>query len=241
MAHGAPDYSNVRKEEFVYRMDDMAELVARQGNLVSLDRRGETIFLESFRHGIDHWGQRIRGTGAAIELSTDEFVSSGFSCKLVAGSDDSRQARIHKHLPYLRVAKMGVEIRMNVGTGNSYIDLQQQFFNKPTAYYTGLRYNYVDHQLLVRRTLTTWDVIASGIKRPQADQAFIFMKMVCDFELGEYVYVKFNDVEVDVSGTSVYSFTTTADQVMSILLELYSQSGQNGYVWVDNIIVTRND
>ncbi len=241
MAHGAPDYSNVRKEDFVYRLDDMADLVARQSNLASLDRRGETIFIENFKYGISHWGQTTQGNGAEISLSATKFVSGGFSCKLVGGNNQAMQARIHKHLPYLRVNKMGVEARLLIGANNTYIELQQQFFDGSLAQYTGFRYNYVTRQLLIRKSLTSYETVATGVQRIEEGQYFSFMKMVYDFEAQEYVYVKFNDTEVDVSGESSYTFTTTADLIMSVMVDLQSQSGKNGSVYVDNIIVTRND
>jgi len=110
MPRGAPDYSSVTSAQPLHRLDDMSEIPARLGSPVTHDRAGKVVTMETFRSGVSHWRPAIYGTGSEIVASPAYFRSEPFSCKMVCGSDDARQAKIFKHFPLPVLGKYGVEV-----------------------------------------------------------------------------------------------------------------------------------
>lgn len=241
MSHGSPDYSNVAKPQFTYRVDDLAELAARLTNATSLERRGETIFIEDFTRGLVNWSTALSGANAEIVLSSDCCVSGGFSVYLKAGSTVARSAQITTHLPYLNVTNQGLEARLRTVNSTDYIMLRNIFFDGNNAHAASFRYYWNDGLLKVQNATSAYETVASGIKKPDVNVYFSFFKVVADFANNRYVYVKMNDVNVDVSDINLYSYANSTDQKMSVDLMIASLSGVNGTMYADNIIVTRND
>ncbi len=241
MAHGAPDYSNVRKEEFVYRVDDLAELSARLNKAVSLERRGETVFFEDFEHGLNAWDAYTLGTGAAITLTADEFVSKGFACQLLAGSDGSRMAWIDYELPLLSMTKIGLECRIKQFTNIDNITIYIDYYDGTTLYNGRLRYNPLLSTITIRDSDNNYETVLTGIDPPTAGELFDYLKIVVDSNTGKYVRGMYNNNVIDLSEHDLYQIADAGPKRMVVVVHTQSVSGENGKAVIDNIIVTRNE
>ena len=241
MAHGAPDYSNVRKEEFVYRVDDMAELSARLHRGVSLERRGETVFFETFEQGVNSWDMSSFGTGASAKLTADDFVSKGFAVELIGGSDGALQASINYELPLLSMSKIGLECRWkqfaNINTLTIYID----YYDGTNLNAGFLRYRPTLETLTIRNSDNVFETVASGVTAPPDAELWDFMKVVIDTNTLKYVRGMYNNNRVDLSSYDLYQLADAGAKRMVGVGLVESVSGQNGKAIIDNIIVTRNE
>jgi hypothetical protein len=241
MAHGAPDYSNVRKEEFVYRVDDMAELSARTHRGGSLERRGETVFFENFEHGLNAWDTYTGGAGASIKLTADEFVSKGFACELIAGSDGNPFAKIDYELPLLSMSKIGLEARFQQWSDIDRLITYIDYFDGTNLNTGYLRYSPVLETITIRNSDNVYETVLSNIAPPTAGQIFDYMKLVIDTGTGKYVRGMYNNNVIDLSDYDLYQIADTGPKRMVVVVLMYSVTGNNGKAIVDNIIVTRNE
>lgn len=241
MAHGAPDYSNVRKEEFIFRTDDMGELAVRMGSPIVYDRRGEVIFTETFKNGYAHWEKITYGTGGLAILDTDEFVSDGFSVKLVGGSDGGRQAKIYTQIPYLAVSKIGLEVRALINPSVEYFKIYIDQYTGDTLVYNRWRIDPINGVLAIMDESDSYVDVADITPIVSGNNAFHFLKLVCDFNDGVYVRGLFNNRLIDLSSYALPSSSDTSEPHLVITIISESVSGENGDTWVDNVIVTRNE
>lgn len=241
MAHGAPDYSDVRKEEFVYRVDDMGEMVARMHRGGSLERRGETVFFETFEHGLNAWDTFTGGTGGSIKLTADEFVSKGFACEMIGGSDSTRFANIHYELPLLSMSKIGLECRWKQFANIDALTIYVDYYDGTNLNAAYLRYRPVTEVLTIRNSDNDYPTVLSGIAPPTAGELFDYMKLVLDTETGKYVRGMYNNNVIDLSDYDVYQIADAGPKRMVAVTLVHSLTGENGKAIVDNIIITRNE
>lgn len=241
MAHGAPDYSNVRKEEFVYRVDDMAELSARLNKSVSLERRGETVLFEDFAEGFNAWDATIFGTGSAVNLTADEFVSKGFAAEIIAGSDGAKQAKLDYELPLLSISKIGLEARIKQFANLDDIAIQIDLYDGTNLYTGRLRYSPNDEKITIKTPDDNDDVVQTSVTKPPDGELFGFMKVVLDTSNNMYVRGFYNNIQLDLSDYSLYTIASATAPRMVIQLLVNGLGTTTAKAVYDNIIVTRNE
>lgn len=241
MAHGAPDYSNVRKEEFVYRVDDMGEMVARTHRGSSLERRGETVYFENFEHGLNAWTSALGGTGASAKLTSDEFVSKGFACELIAGSDGDVSSRIFYRLPLLSMSKVGLECRWKQYDDISQLTIYIDYYDGTNLHAGYWRYYPQTGKLTIRNSVGGFWTVKSNVDPPTSDTLFDYMKIVIDTEESKYVRGMYNNTIIDLSEYALYEIADATPQAMVVVVQVHSVAPANAKAIVDNIIVTRNE
>lgn len=241
MAHGAPDYSNVRKEAYIHRLDDMAELANRLTDDLSLDRRGDVLFVENWQYGLNRWQQFPLGTGASVDLSNDNFVSRGVSLLLTGGSDAQRNVTVRYYLPYVEITKNGFEVRVLEDTNVEQIRLQIQLVNDGDYSYGAAVWDIDAKTIQIVDDTGTWITVHSGFDNPYSVKTFSIFKLVIDYENSAYVRLIFNNEIIDLSSYSLYSGTTSTADNMHVLLQVKSKETVNGTAYFDNMIITGNE
>jgi hypothetical protein len=241
MSHGAPDYSNVLKPEFTHRLDDLGELAARQSNLVSLERRGETVYLEDFSLGIKQWATGFNGTGGKVSLDATEYITSGFSCLLTAGSDGAKYAQITKRFPYMGISKVGAEIRFlhDLNLDYIYFILELHDGTKRSTVY--MKYHYATEIIEINVPTTGWVTVLSNVDAPYPGVYFSIFKVVADFANGLYQRVYFNNYSADLTDYALNTGLSASDPYVLYQVTCYGDAGTNSKLYLDNFILTRNE
>jgi len=241
MAHGAPDYANVVKPEFTHRVDDLGELAARQSNLVSLERRGETVFIEDFSYGIYQWSTGFNGIGGEVALNASHFVSSGFSCRMRSGSTGSRYASILKYFPYLALSKTGLEFRFEHDLRLDYFYISLYNHNGVDEKRAFLKYKYLTEVIEVWNEDLGWTPVLDNVDAPYPGTYFSLFKLVVDFENGVYQRVYFNNFNADLTDISLSNASYASDPYLLISIFVYGIVNYVSTFYIDNIIITRNE
>jgi len=123
MAHGRPDDSNIKSVIPVYVMQDLAELAARLGSTVVLDRRGSVIFMEDFGKGLGGW---IRASSASSPNPTITNARSWFggaSALINPVIGDDEYATLSKYFFYREQGILALEWVMASTNNAHYIDV----------------------------------------------------------------------------------------------------------------------
>jgi len=241
MPHGAPDWSNIVKQQQVHRLDDMAELAARLHSIHIWDRRGDVIFLESFENGLARWNTRISGAGASIEITTERCDSYGFSVKMIAGSDEDRLAAIYHAHPIPEIYSFGWEFCFTHHDWLEYIELEGRQYLLGEAYYYCLRWNPGGKSLQYRDETWAWRDIITNIELSPDDRLFHHMKLACNFKEYRYERAILDNYTVNLVDKYPFHFIYPYQPAVGLWIRLYSKSGYNAKSYVDSIIFTINE
>lgn len=241
MAHGAPDYSNVRKVEFTQRIDDMAELAARTTDLTSLHRGGEVIFCDGFDYGLRKWNSTLLGTGASFTLDNLYTASSCYSARLTGGRDGIHGLYAWTVLPYLEMSSFGYEGRIAIGTDVKEFDFYLTVYNGSERLEAKILISIEDSKVYYRASSGSYVLLASNVVLSQTSNAFNFIKITVDGTNGTYKYLIINSVKYDLSDYELYAIASGTTPYISAAITVYSTTGDNGYINLDNVFVTRNE
>lgn len=241
MAHGRPDYGVGGKKVTTFALDDMAELAARLGSIVTFDRRGDVIWLDDFEDNINKWEQSTPGAGASIALSTEAAHNGAKSCKIVDGSDNWWSA-ITRVLGIPVVSKTGSELSFADQDDDTKLELRSQFYNGTDIYRAAIRYVPDEGNFDVEDETLGWVTLASGISIPSHVYAWQTMKLVWDLDSKKYVRAILNDTEYDLSAYTPVDVGTSAVRQLIIDIYLWPEvTGGNRHGYVDDFILTQNE
>ncbi|GAI16225.1 unnamed protein product, partial [marine sediment metagenome] len=109
MTHGGPDWGTPGPLKTIYTLEDMAELVARLGSIVTFDRRGNIIWLDDFEGTLGKWGIETEGAGYSAQLSAEAARSGGFSAKLISPDDEEDRIGLKRWFPLPVESNIGFE------------------------------------------------------------------------------------------------------------------------------------
>lgn len=241
MTHGAPDYSNVRKAEYSFRLDDMGELAARLGSPQIYDRRGEILYIETFKHGFRPWQNWATGANAVVELDEIRTHTDGFSLLMRGGSDGDRDAIIRRILPLVNMSSIGIEIRAMVNDDINYLRTSLYIYDGSSLYFVYAIYYAQTDILKILDSDGSEVTISTGFNLSTAYETFNFMKFTVDWINKTYKRGLFNGNEIDISAYSIQQTASALSPHIIIDIRLQSTDGNNGEVFLDNIIITRNE
>jgi len=82
VAHGAPDWWGTEQTSTVHLVQDVGELAARLGSIVTFDRRGNVIWLTSFEDGLQGTSFGVDHVDSKGTLSTNRALGGAYSIRL---------------------------------------------------------------------------------------------------------------------------------------------------------------
>lgn len=241
MAHGAEDYSNVRKKEYSYRIDDLAELAARVGSPVVYDRRGEVVFMETFAYGFDPWATGYDGTYAAVLLDPLRFVSNGFSVLLRAGTDLDGFATLQRYFPSLSVEKLGLEFRAYINPNVKSLSAEIEVYDGTYLHDAAIYYYPVSGIVRIKGPKGYTEIAMEDKFLALDVQMFSFVKIVFDLIDKNYLRIIFNGEQKGISSVKYYNPSSDKKPHVKILFYCISNGEGNAETYLDNIILTRNE
>ena len=241
MVHGAPDNFQVRPKNITHTLDDDAELAIRLGAISSIDRLGNVIFSDDFSNGIGSWLKTELGIGADISIDGDIFKSGGFSCKITPRSDDPYLGSIYNQLHYPDVSKMGLEVNMSMDSYIDYILITLILYDGSWLHYTAIKIDITNNKLQYLDSTQVYQDIVGSVSFPNVTSIFHNFKLKVDFVDDYYINLRYNSELYNLSTLGMYTEAFVSHKHLRSQISVYSKAGENGNVYVDSIIVTRNE
>jgi len=241
MPHGAPDWSNVVKYYQVHRLDDLAELAVRLGSITTYDRRGDVLWSDSFDYGLQAWRREPLGTGATISASCEFFRSHGFSAKLTAGSDDAALARIRRYFPLTVSGTHGVEASWTLHSQTKEVEIGIFVRDKGIETHFAVKYSLSEKKLYYINETGMWSVLDDAVDLIYMLFLFHTWKLVIDTMTGYYVRLLLDNKTYDLSNIKGHVTTPGGADYFHIVLVHYGIGGANPYIYLDDVILTRNE
>jgi hypothetical protein len=241
MARGAPDYSNVKVGEYSIRLDDMGEMAARLGSPMIYDRGGEVILIDTFQYGLTGWNSEATGTNAAVTLNNAYWQTGGYSAKLMGGSDGTRRGSIYRNLALVNMDSIALEARALIHEDVETVEVDIILYDGTTRYWADLAYTVATDELKVYDENGAMQTISGTVSPNTQSYTFNFIKLVLDWENKRYHKVLFNGFKYDISEYDLKSDADATAPRVQIMVRAISTATKNGFIQVDNVIVTRGE
>ncbi len=241
MSHGAPDYSNVAKDGFTFRLDDMGELSARLGSLVTYDRRGDVIWYYGFENGIGDVGPTITGTTGAIDLLDTIWEKPPFSVRLTGGSTIGNNTSIERRLALTANPRIGYACAIRASSACTGYYHNIWHYDGSLLWHTWLLFKFADNSLFVHNYDNTDVLIDNALPDIQGAAYFSHIKLVVDLSTHKLVRGMFDDIEYDLSAYSMHSSLDTTVRQIMVKSTNWSFSASLSYLLVDNMIISTNE
>lgn len=220
---------------------DLAELAARLGSVVTFNREGSIVHIETFEHGIAPWNPTGYGTGSAVVQSSDTWRSSGYSCKMTAGSDGIAAAKIFRKFPYPQLGRYGLEFSWTHGQTPLYLQWRLFYHDGTNDHEFSCRYRTANKDLQVKDSDNVFYTFATGVDLMPGYAGFQSFKLVVDFVNDVYDRLIVNQAEYDLSAYKPYVFAASDAPSVRVDIDLWGHAGANDYSYVDDIILTQNE
>jgi hypothetical protein len=241
MARGAPDYSNVRAGDDLHRVDDLAEIPPRLGQVSSIDRAGEVVAIEDFRYGLVGVETAVDGLGSSVTASPLFTRFGGFSAKLARVANSNAWTRVEVFTPALASERIGAEIQFCADTADPIVRLYISQYTGSEVILWGLKWNAVLDKIYIGDDTTGWTEIASGYDIAQGYHSFHNMKLVADVTNKDYERVFVNGVPLTVADVSAQSGANTVAPHVVVYVQNYGGTPNANEIYLDYVIITRNE
>lgn len=241
MPHGHPDYGIGAPTQTIYTIEDMAELAARLGSIVTFDRRGNVCFLEDFEGSLAKCVTEYIGTGASISIVSDVACGGSFSCKLVTGNSEDDYALVRIRQPYPILSKMAIEVAWFPASSAELFQLELWLYDGAKYYSAKVRW---DSSIFIWQYLdpvTGWTDISADIYYYVDETSFNRVKLVIDFSAKKYGRLMVNDLTWDLSAKDIPSGADLSNAHLLGQIVVFASADANKTLYLDNIILTQNE
>jgi len=241
MGHGWPDYKKISAMKTVHPIFDVGEAAVRLGSIVTFDRRGDVIFLDSFEDGMDKWEKNEVGTGAEIHLSAATARSGAYSCRILTSATNNELSFIRKFLFFPVISKVGVEFSYAASASDVQIMLTVNARSGGKMRRFHIKYNEDEQTFYYRDSTGTWVSLSPTCWMKSYEKYFHTIKLVFDLETTKYVRLLADDGEYDLSDKSGEEVTDTDFPYTGIGIHAATRSAAQRKVWIDDFILTQNE
>jgi hypothetical protein len=241
MAHGHPDWGASSVMSTVYSLQDLAELAARLGSIVTFDRRGNVVWMDDFEHGLAKWYPTNVGTGASTALSVASARSGAYSAKLTGGSDSDRYARIIHRMGLAVPSSIGLEASFSLDWLAPDFQMRLLIYDGATLKTYGIQWDYSASALGYESADGVFTTFASGVMLLVDPRCYHTAKLVADMVAGKFGRLILDTETYDLTAYSPLSAASPVNPCLSLDLRMISAVGGNRYGHVDDVIVTQNE
>lgn len=239
---GSPDWGRYAPKATVASLQDMGELAARLGSIVTFDRRGDVIHMESFAHGLNKWDPSgsVGGWDAAVDADTAR--SGAQSLMMKTPPVGQATVKIDHLLPYSQLSSIGMEISFQHQSALQYAEIVLWLYSGTHLSQARIRIMFQDKTLELDDQNQNPQVFATGLKLRDLDMLFNTIKIVVDMRTTKYVRCILNDTEYNISDYSYHTIGSAVEE--NIMIEfLFRNTNTAASItnWVDDIIITQNE
>uniref|UniRef100_A0A6M3LZR8 Uncharacterized protein n=1 Tax=viral metagenome TaxID=1070528 RepID=A0A6M3LZR8_9ZZZZ len=241
MSHGQPDFGAYAAKVTVGSLADMAELAARLGSIVTLDRRGDVIFFDDFEAPILNWTGKELGVGHEERLYPDKAFMGSQSVYLDPGGEMGDSTFIVRRFHATPNQCYGLEARKYQVLANAYFNITIWIYTDSKVYKAHWVYNSEEEKLFILDSGGEEKEIAANIKTYRLRDEWFPTKLVIDSLNWKYVRGLFLGKEYDLSDELMEEDTTDVPPCIELFAGVDNVTGTPTGVLYDNIILTQNE
>ncbi|MDP2323065.1 MAG: hypothetical protein Q8N51_03440 [Gammaproteobacteria bacterium] len=218
-----------------------AELVARLGSIVRLDKRGTVMFMDDFSDGSGRWRFELAGTGSAHALTPQYSSSGGYSLRLTAPTQAGLANEPLVYLPTCLSTSFGLAAMLRPAVQPAYVTLRMDVDNGVAFWIIYVRLAYAALKVQVWNGSSAWVNVCNLRNDSGSTAMFHFLKIVGDISTGRYVRLLYDNAEYDLSAITMYTSVDGEIPRVNVILGVSSPEGTNAIVEFDDVIVTATE
>jgi len=241
MARGQPDFGAYAAKTDIGSVSDMAELAVRLGSIVTLDRRGDVIFLEDFEAPILNWSGEGDGALDEQRLYPDKAYMGSQCLYLATSATTDNKSYIARRFHATPNQRYGLEARIALVTTSAYYDIEIWFYTGSKVYKAEWRYDAVNDKLLIWDSTGNWKEIAVEIEAGVLREEWWPSKLVIDSKTKKYVRGLFLGIEYALSDESMEEDDSDVPPGIQVAVEVVTPADAQRGAFYDNLILTQNE
>lgn len=241
MGHGGPDWGTAGPLATVYTLDDLAELAARLGSIVTFDRRGNVIWMDDFEHSLNKWAISLTGAGGSVAITNEKARTGALSCKVVTGDETNDYAHIIHREPYPVLSRLGLEFSLLTTEEKAVLYFIFTIYTGTYRHSAGIKYDLETHAWQYRTSAGPWAALPTTAKLTQSSYLFHTLKLVIDTTTHYYVRFIGDNVAYDMSALAYRYGADPTDPQIEIGLSFYPTEDASKTIYYDDVILTQNE
>ena len=234
----APDWYNYRLQSNKSILTDMAELAVRLGSPNVYSRTGSVIWETEMENGIGCFGTGVSGLGGVVKLDSAYPLHGGYVMALIAGSTVGLSAYGFRSVAPQRRNKWGLEVGVSLLSDFNVFSIaikRRDGVNSHDAWMqidkTFGDITYVTDEGGVTHLMDIPDVVSAyGLVHN--------LKLIADFDSGEWCRIEYNEFEFDVSGTHIDVDVSGDPPSVMVYFLLQGIAAENDVALLDHVIFT---
>jgi len=241
MPRDLPDWDALTAQSTVHEVTDIGELAVRLGSIVSHDRRGDVIFIDSFEDGLNSWSVGFSGAGGVVDLTTDWKKNGLFAVRLIGGSDVLRLANIVNSRAFPVLSRFGLEMSFRIVTTIESLNFFILLYNGTSLITGQIRWRDAEKDLQYLSSSGAFVTFATSVDLTSTQNMVHTAKIVIDVVNENYARFILNEVEYSLEDIGLNIVVDSGDARLTTLVRLNSRAGANDEVNLDDAIITQNE
>jgi len=240
MPFGAPDFSNIRKETLVHRLDDLAEASVRTFIPVVYDRLGDVVFFESFESGILWGNQTLATSDAHFYIGYGNGINSPRALVYEKPSNLNGYSEVRFFAPYYATKTVGYSICVRPGRYFTYLLFGMGIANTVTSFSFDLRIYAADGKVEITNGATRSVV---GYVPPQSLSPYywLWLKFVVNLETGRWDRIMIHTLTFNAKNYQLYQTPANGLALFRITVGEQANTPASDVTYFDNLIITINE
>jgi len=239
MPHGGPDWSTGGQIGTVHTIEDLGELAARMGSIVTFDRRGNVIWLDDFESGIEAWYPQHAGADFFSWVSTSHRTG-GFCAKLSTAAVVNASNYMVVYLPFQVLSKMGFEFSFMRDANLKTIILDIWFLDGTTFHEAEIKWTAATNTWAYYGDDDAYHALSPTVNLEEI-LLFNTVKLVADFVNGKYVRLMANNTTYDMSALALSSTESEVGPYIHVIIRIDTNDDIVSSVNIDDVIITQNE
>lgn len=220
---------------------DLGELAARLESVVTHNREGSIVYIETFEYGVNTWHPTLYGTGSEIYISAARSRSRGYSCKMIAGSDGSAAAKIFRSFPLPTLSRYGLEFSWLPEANTDILEWRLSYHDGTDVHHYIARYRTTEDDVQIKDEDGNWLTVVTSLDLTYTYADFHTIKTVGDLADDQWERLIINGVEYDLTDYAAYVTAEVAGPDVLPAILIWGNAGANGFSYIDDVILTQNE
>lgn len=232
----------VQPSRGVWGVSDLGELAARLGAPSTWDRRGYQVWAWTPDRGLGPLDRGSTGAGSSVSLDST-WTYAHEVCAKLTGLTIGGFSIVHKPLPYVSYARVGIEAVLSISETEVPEFAQVGIIpRKGGRTLEGrLRFYPSDKSIRMLKSDGTWLSLAILSTLWQNDVWHV-VKLVVDMSTNRYVRAIYDDQSYDLSAYALRDTGASAYSSVDMLVSAYATAaGAAGTARVGQLVITRNE
>lgn len=241
MVHTLPDYTSKWKLDRISANVDNAELAARLGSPVTLDRRGTVIWMDDFESpDTQKWAESIDAGGTCSISATRSWMGDQ-SIKTVTNAKKGDDVVLGKEFALPTQHTMGFEIMYHMPLGKPIVYIKVIGYDGHDWFEGQVRYDHNTQKVYY------YDSGGNPVELIREDsnstilEPWRLMKLVVDWDTKKYIRFIFCGTTYDLSTHTMESFGDATMKHIEVYIGNEAGTAPAATVYFDNFILTQNE